>query len=157
MNAVERVREFLTHFPYDIKVVEFEDSTKTAEDAARTVGVEVGQIAKTILFMTSAGPVLVVTSGDAKVHQSSLKKHLGVSGKVKLPDAEQTMEITGFPLGGVCPFALKNPVPILIDISMRRFPVVYIAAGSPNAVAAVTFEQLLEITGGELCDLCSSE
>ena len=91
------------------------------------------------------------------MRQSSLKKHLGVSGKVKLPDADQILEITGFPLGGVCPFALKTPVRILLDISMRRFPVVYIAAGSPNAVAAVTFEQLLEITGGEICDLCSSE
>lgn len=155
MNAVERVREFLAQFPYGIKVVEFEDSTKTAEDAARTVGVEVGQIAKSILFMTSAGPVLVVTSGDAKVRQSSLKKHMGVSGKVKLPDAEQTMEITGFPLGGVCPFALKTPVRTLVDVSLQRFPVVYTAAGSPNAVAAVTVEQLLEITGGELCNLSS--
>lgn len=156
MNAVLRVRNFLAQFPYDIEVLEFEESTSTAQEAARTVGVEVGQIAKTILFITGGGPVLVITSGDAKVRQSSLKKHLGVSGKVKLPDAEQTMEITGFPLGGVCPFALKTPVRTLIDKSMQRFPVVYTAAGSPNAVAAVTVEQLLEITGGELCDLSSS-
>ena len=132
MNAVERVRNFLAQFPYNIEVIEFEESTSTAQEAARTVGVEVGQIAKTILFITAGGPVLVITSGDAKVRQSSLKKHLGVSGKVKLPDAEQTMEITGFPLGGVCPFALKTPVRILIDVSMQRFPVVYIAAGSPQ-------------------------
>ncbi|HBG21669.1 MAG TPA: aminoacyl-tRNA deacylase [Peptococcaceae bacterium] len=153
MNSVERVRNFLAQFPYNIQVIEFEESTKTAQDAARTVGVEVGQIAKTILFVTSGGPVLVTTSGDAKVRQSNLKKHLGVTGKVKLPDAAQTLELTGFPLGGVCPFALKSPLPILIDVSMQRFPVVYIAAGSSHAVAAVTVEQLLEITGGELCDL----
>lgn len=155
MSAVERVRNFLAQYPYNIEVLEFEESTCTAQEAARTVGVEVGQIAKTILFITAGGPVLVITSGDAKVRQSSLKKHMGVSGKVKLPDAEQTMEITGFPLGGVCPFALKTPVRTLVDVSLQRFPVVYTAAGSPNAVAAVTVEQLLEITGGELCNLSS--
>ncbi|MEG3069188.1 MAG: YbaK/EbsC family protein [Syntrophaceticus schinkii] len=150
---MERVRTFLAKFPYDIRVIEFDESTKTAEDAARTVGVEVGQIAKTILFITRDCPVLVTTSGDVKVSQSKLKKHLGVKGKLKLPDAALTQEITGFPLGGVCPFALKTQVPVLIDVSMQRFPVVYIAAGGPKAVAAVNVEQLLEITDGELCDL----
>ncbi len=153
MEPVERVRTFLAKFPYDIRVIEFDESTKTAEDAARTVGVEVGQIAKTILFITRDCPVLVTTSGDVKVSQSKLKKHLGVKGKLKLPDAALTQEITGFPLGGVCPFALKTQVPVLIDVSMQRFPVVYIAAGGPKAVAAVNVEQLLEITDGELCDL----
>ncbi len=153
MNPVERVRTFLAKFPYSIQVLEFDESTSTAEDAARTVGVEVGQIAKTILFLIGDDPVLVTTSGDQKVSQSRLKRHLGVSGKVKLPHADLTREITGFPLGGVCPFALKNPVRTLIDVSMQRFPVVYIAAGGSQAVAAVTVEQLLEITGGELCDL----
>jgi prolyl-tRNA editing enzyme YbaK/EbsC (Cys-tRNA(Pro) deacylase) len=63
MNSVARVRDYLAQFPYNIQVIEFEESTKTAQDAARTVGVEVGQIAKTILFVTSGGPVLVTTSG----------------------------------------------------------------------------------------------
>jgi len=81
-----------------------------------------------------------------------LKKHLGVTGKVKLPDAETIREATDFPPGGVCPFALKQPVPVLIDVSMKRFPVVYIAAGTPNSAVPVTVEQLLEITGGELCE-----
>ncbi len=153
MESVERVRSFLAKHSSDIKILEFDESTKTAEDAARTVGVEVGQIAKTILFITRDGPVLVTTSGDVKVSQSKLKKHLEVQGKLKLPDAQMTREITGFPLGGVCPFALETEVPILIDVSMQRFPVVYIAAGGPQAVVAVTFEQLQEITGGGLCDL----
>lgn len=156
MSDVERVRRFLAQFPYEIEVFEFAESTETAEDAARTVGVEVGQIAKTILFLVGEEPVLVVTSGDVKVSQSRLKKHLGVSGRVRLPDAAATLEITGFPPGGVCPFALKNPLRILIDMSMKRFPVVYIAAGSPRSAAPVTVSQLLAITGGELCDLCGS-
>lgn len=109
MNSVARVCDYLAQFPYKIQVIEFEESTKTAQDAARTVGVEVGQIAKTILFVTSGGPVLVTTSGDAKVRQSNLKKHLGVTGKVKLPNAAQTLELTGFPLGGSLPLRSEKP------------------------------------------------
>jgi len=152
-NPVERVRRWLTQFPFAIEVREFAASTSTAEEAARTVGVEVGQIAKSILFTVNGMMVMVVTSGDVRVSPSRLKQHLNVSGKVKLADAETIAAVTGFPPGGVCPFALRQPVRILIDESMRRFPVVYIAAGSPRSAAPVTVEQLLAITGGELCDL----
>jgi prolyl-tRNA editing enzyme YbaK/EbsC (Cys-tRNA(Pro) deacylase) len=112
-----------------------------------------------VLLLVGDRPVIVVTSGDAKVGQSRLKQHLGLSGKVRMPDAETTMAMTGFPPGGVCPFALPSDgrvpaVRILIDASMNRFPVVYIAAGSPRSAAPVTVEQLLAITGGELVDIC---
>jgi len=152
-HHVERVRTWLARFPHRIEVLEFDASTHTAEQAARAVGVTPGQIAKSVLFTIKDLTVMVVTSGDMKVNQSKLKKHLQMSGRVKLPDAGTTRELTGFPPGGVCPFALKNPMPVLIDVSMKRFPVVYIAAGSPHSAAPVTVEQLLEITGGELCDL----
>jgi len=154
MNPVDRVRSYLAAYPYPVEIFEFDASTHTAELAARAVGVAVGQIAKSVLFTINDRTVMVVTSGDVKVSQSKLKQHLGVAGKVRLPDAETTMELTGFPPGGVCPFALRHPVPVLIDVSMERFPVVYIAAGSPHSAASVTVGQLLEITGGELCDLC---
>jgi prolyl-tRNA editing enzyme YbaK/EbsC (Cys-tRNA(Pro) deacylase) len=154
MDPVERVRAFLAPFPDKIEIMEFAASTKTAAEAARTVGVEVGQIAKTILFLVGDEQVLVVTCGDLKVSQSKLKKHLGLQGKVRIPDAHSATEITGFPPGGVCPFALPHPLHILIDVSMRRYPVVYIAAGSPHSAAPVTVEQLLAITGGS-CVTCA--
>ena len=164
MNPIECVRQYLARFPYEIPVHEFEESTRTAEQAAQAVGVEVGQIAKSVLLLIGDQAVMVVTSGDARVSQSRLKQHLGLTGKVKMPDAEATMQITGFPPGGVCPFALPRPssgrapaVRILIDTSMNRYPVVYIAAGSPRSAAPVTVDQLLAITGGELVDLCSIE
>ncbi|WP_258360618.1 YbaK/EbsC family protein [Moorella sulfitireducens (nom. illeg.)] len=156
MNPVERVRRYLAQFPYDIEIFEFDESTSTAELAARAVGVEVGQIAKSILFLVGDEPVIVVTCGDRKVSQSRLKHHLGLKGKVKMADAYTTERITGYPPGGVCPFALEQPVRVLIDTSLRRFPVVYIAAGSPSSAAPVTVEQLLAITRGEPCDLCKS-
>lgn len=153
MNPVARVRRYLAQFPYGIEIYEFETSTRTAELAAQAVGVEVGQIAKSILFTVAEQPVMVVTSGDVKVSQSKLKQRLGLKGKVKLVDAPTAEAITGYPPGGVCPFALKKPLPVLIDVSMQRYSVVYIAAGSPRSAAPVTVEQLLAITGGELCDL----
>jgi prolyl-tRNA editing enzyme YbaK/EbsC (Cys-tRNA(Pro) deacylase) len=156
VQPVKRVREYLARFPYGIEVYEYEESTGTAEQAARAVGVEVGQIAKSVLLLIGDQAVMVVTSGDARVSQSRLKQHLGLTGRVKMPDAETTMAITGFPPGGVCPFALPQPVRILIDTSMNRFPVVYIAAGSPRSAAPVTVEQLLAITGGEPVNVCEA-
>ena len=153
LNPVERVRSYLARYPYPVEIFEFDASTHTAELAARAVGVAVGQIAKSVLFTINDLTVMVVTSGDVKVSQSKLKQHLGAAGKVKLPDARTTMELTGFPPGGVCPFALPQRLRILVDVSMKRFPVVYIAAGSPHSAAPVTVDQLLAITGGELCDL----
>ncbi len=155
MTPVERVRRYLAQFPYHIEIYEFDASTSTAKLAARAVGVEVGQIAKSILFLVGEEPVIVVTCGDLKVSQSRLKQHLGAKGKVKMADAEATMALTGFPPGGVCPFALPQPLRVLIDASLKRFPVVYIAAGSPHSAAPVTMEQLLTITGGELGAICS--
>lgn len=155
MDPVERVRRYLAGFPYGIQVNEFEESTGTVEQAARAVGVEAGQIAKSVLLLVGGQAVMVVTSGDARVSQSRLKQHLGLCGKVKMPDAEAIMALTGFPPGGICPFALPRPIPILVDASMNRYPVVHIAAGSPRSAAPVTVEQLLAITGGELVDLCN--
>jgi Cys-tRNA(Pro) deacylase len=151
LEPVERVRSFLAK--YEMEILEFDHSTHTSELAAQAVGVQVGQIAKTVLFTAGSQAVLVVTSGNAKVNQSKLKQLMGFTGKLKMADVETTKELTGFPPGGVCPFAVKTPIPVLIDQSMQRFPVVYAAAGSPKSAVPVTVDQLLEITGGQLCDL----
>jgi len=137
--------------PEKLQVIEFDVSTHTSELAAQALGVEVGQIAKSLVFLCGDTPVLVVTSGDVKVDQKKLKALTG--GKVKFAPQEAVEEITGFPPGGVCPVALKNPVRIFIDQSLNRFPVVYAAAGSAASALPLTVEQLLKITGGELKEL----
>lgn len=152
-NTLNRVKEYIKTLPFDLKVIEFEEgSTKTAQMAADQLGVEVGQIAKSILFTTSEEPILVVTSGDVKVNTSKFKKKAG--SKPKIAKFEQCEEVTGFKPGGVCPFGLKNKIKIFVDNSMERFPVVYAAAGTANTAVPVTVEQLLSITGGELVDIC---
>ncbi|HEX3030960.1 MAG TPA: YbaK/EbsC family protein [Bacillota bacterium] len=151
MEELNKVRNFLAQLPYKLEVIEFSQSTHTSALAAEALGVTVGQIAKSLLFVGERGRALVVTSGDMRVNAKKLKALMG--GKVKFAEEETVKEVTGFPPGGVCPFALKHPLKVYVDSSLERFPVVYAAAGTPNSAVPVTVQQLLEVTGGELCDL----
>ncbi len=152
MNVIEKVQHYLDQYKMDLKIIEFEESTSTCELAAAALGVEVGQIAKTLLFLADGNPVLVVASGDNKIKSNKLKKLLGAS-KVRMADPETVKRVTGYPVGGVCPLALAEAVPVLLDDSMYRFPVVYAAAGTPRSALPVTMEQLEIITGGRWADL----
>lgn len=153
-EVLERVKEYIGTLPIKLEVIEFEEgTTKTAQMAADQLGVAVGQIAKSILFLAKDKAALVVTSGDVKVNTSALKKIMGA--KPKLAKPEECIKITGFPPGGVCPFALDNSVKVLIDKSMERFDVVYAAAGTANTAVPITVKELLMVTNGELVDLCS--
>ena len=135
-----------------LKITELEESTSTCELAADALGVEVGQIAKTLVFLADDKPVMVVASGDNKIKSGKLKRLLGAS-RVRMADPETVVSITGYPVGGVCPVALAETIPILLDDSMYRFPVVYAAAGTPRSALPVTMEQLEIITGGKWADL----
>lgn len=151
----KRVKDFLEGVSGDLKVVEIAESTHTSELAARALGVEVAQIAKSLVFLLKGGsPVLVVTCGDMRVDMKKLKQTMGVAGKVSMAGPKEAEEITGFPPGGVCPFALKSNLPILLDQSLDRFPVVYAAAGSPHSLVPISLNQLEDITGGQTLDLC---
>lgn len=153
ITTLEKVKEYIEILPISLKVIEFDEgSTKTSQMAADQLGVTVGQIAKTILFMGKGEAVLVVTSGDVKVSSGELKKIIGAKPKLATP--EECIEITGFPPGGVCPFALKSSIRILIDKSMERFDVVYAAAGTANTAVPITVEELLMVTEGELVEVC---
>ena len=153
-KILKKMIDYIDSLPIDTRVIVFDPgTTKTARMAADQLGVSVGQIAKSILFLVEDQPVLVVTSGDAKVQNGKIKHYLGA--KPKMASAEECMENTGFSPGGVCPFGLKN-ARILLDESMKRFNVVYAAAGTSNTAVPVTFEQLLEVTGGEAVDICKT-
>ncbi|MDD4334013.1 MAG: YbaK/EbsC family protein [Desulfotomaculaceae bacterium] len=149
---IKKVQMYLEQFDMDLKIMQFDESTSTCELAAAALGVEVGQIAKTLLFLADGNPVLVVASGDNKINSKKLKRLLGAS-KVKMADPETVKRVTGYPVGGVCPLALAEAVPVLLDDSMYRFPVVYAAAGTPHSALPVTMEQLETLTGGKWSDL----
>jgi prolyl-tRNA editing enzyme YbaK/EbsC (Cys-tRNA(Pro) deacylase) len=152
MPRIDEVKRFLD--AHNIVVREFEQPTPSSEAAARAVGCSVAEIAKTVLFLVGSHPVVVVTSGDMKVKASELKRTLGLRGKVRLPESHEVIEITGYAPGGVCPFLLPADLEILVDSSMRRFPLVYAAAGNEHSAVPISVDQLLAITNGTEVAVC---
>jgi Cys-tRNA(Pro) deacylase len=154
MHTIERVREYLQDRNPDLNIIVLEENTSTAPLAAHALGLEVGQIAKSILFKTKGDDYLmVVAAGDTRLDSRAIKSAVG--SKVRMASSEEVLEVTGFCTGGVCPFALKRQVPIYLDQSLLRFDKVYAAAGTANTALPITYQELMEITGGIAC--CFSE
>ena len=128
------------------RVVEFAQTTRTASDAAKAVGCEVGQIAKSLIFRVSDDPLLVIASGTNRVNEAALAKEIG--GAITKADAEFVRERTGFAVGGVPPLGHRMPIRTLIDEDLLRFERIWAAAGTPNAVFELFSADLPRITGG---------
>ena len=132
--------------------LEFEPgSTPTSEMAAEKIGVEVAQIAKSILMAGKDGAFrLAIMRGDRKIHSTKLKKATGV--KHRMASAEETEEQAGFRVGAVCPFGLDG-IEIYIDQGLADYETVYPAAGTDASGVPMTFEALVSITGGRVVDI----
>ena len=152
MPDISAVKTYLAE--HQIEVWEYQQPTPTCETAAAAVGCSSAEIAKTLLFLVGGQPVAVVTCGDMKVKSSLLKKASGLSGKVKLPQAEDVLHYTGYRPGGVCPFLLPPDLPVLLDLSMQRFEQVYAAAGNDYSAVPISFPQLETLTGGKPVEVC---
>lgn len=152
MPHIEEIKDYLSS--HNIDVWEYEQETATAATAAAAVGCSVAEIAKTLLFIVGGRAVAVVTCGDMKVKSSRLKQTFQLTGKVKLPEADEVLAYTGYRPGGVCPFLLPKKLPVILDNSLRRFGVVYAAAGNSHSAVPVTLTQLQGLTGAELADVC---
>lgn len=146
--SVQLVKEYLKQWDFDKKVKEFEVSSATVELAAQAVGVIPARIAKTLSFKVDEGCVLIVTAGDAKIDNKKYKEFFHT--KAKMLTAEEVVEFTGHAIGGVCPFAIENPnVKVYLDDSMKRFEIVYPAAGSSSSAVELTLPEL-EVSSGSL-------
>ncbi len=136
----------------DFTVVEFEESTHTAQEAADAIGCTVAEIAKSILFKSQSGrPVLVVASGVNKVDEKKIRALLGE--KIERASPEFVKEMTGFEVGGVPPVAHASPCVVYVDESLESFPKVWAAGGTPNAVFAIGFEMLVKVSGAVVADV----
>jgi prolyl-tRNA editing enzyme YbaK/EbsC (Cys-tRNA(Pro) deacylase) len=135
------------------KVVEFEDSTKTAADAAAAIGCAVAQIAKSIIFKAAPSnrAVLVIASGTNRVDEKKVSALLGEA--IGRADPDFVREATGFAIGGVPPVGHATPPVIFIDEDLRAFDTIWAAAGTPNAVFELTPDSLLVLTGGTAADV----
>ena len=130
--GVSRVREYLRQFGRGDDIIEFDSSSATVELAAQEVGTEPASIAKTMAFLDEGdGAILVVAAGDARVHSGTFKRQFGF--KARMVPADQLPELTGHPVGGVCPFANPEGTRVYLDESLRRFSTVWPAAGSANS------------------------
>ncbi|MDA3904074.1 MAG: hypothetical protein PF441_11585 [Desulfuromusa sp.] len=154
MAALVEVKNYLA--THNIEVWEYAEPTESAMTAAAAVGCRAAEIAKTLLFLVGGSPVAIVTCGDMKVKSSRLKQASGLTGKVIFPQADEVLNHTGYAPGGVCPFLLPADLPLLLDISLQRFPVVYAAAGNDHSAVPITVDQLERLTGGVFVELCDS-
>lgn len=150
------VRAFFEGAGIDKAIHRFEDSTHNSERAAQTLGVTVGQIAKTILLMVDDSPVVVVISGDRRVDFKKVKAVRG-GRKVRLAGPEDVVSRTGFKVGAVSPVALPDGIPVYMDLSLRRFAAIYPAAGETNNMFDTTPDELLAISRAQELDLARAE
>lgn len=151
--SVQAVREYLEEFGYADRITEFTESTATVELAAAVVGVIPARIAKTLSFKASDGVILIVAAGDAKIDNRKYKDKFGLKAKMLSP--EEAIELVGHPVGGVCPFAVKEGVTVYLDESLKRFETVFPAAGSAGSAVKLTCDELFESSqAAEWVDVC---
>jgi len=147
------VQDALGRYGLEDSVIELPDSTRTAEEAARAIGCQIGQIVKSLIFKTKRKevPILALTSGANRVDERKIENQIGEPlGKA---NADFVRSATGFSIGGVPPIGLINKVPTYIDQDLMLYDVVWAAAGTPNAVFRINPTELKRITQAIVCDL----
>ena len=152
--SIEKVKEYLKQFNRDKDIIEPEHSSATVELAAQALGVEPARIAKTLSFKTHESCILVVTAGDAKIDNKKFKTKFSIKAKMLTP--EEVVEYVGHEIGGVCPFAIKDPtVKVYCDISLKRFKTIFPACGSSNSAIELTCDELEKFSNcTEWVDVC---
>ncbi len=150
--SLQSVREFFAARNLDIPIIELDVSTATVALAAAAHGVEPGRIAKTLAFRLRDGvAVMLVASGDARIDNKKFKDRFG---KGKMLPSEEVEELTGHPVGGVCPFGLPRPLPIYLDRSLQKYDEVLPAAGATHTAIRISPARMAEITNGIWVDVC---
>lgn len=155
--AVQRVIGALRAKGSAAEVIELERTARTAEDAARALGVPTGAIVKSLVFAIDGAPVMALIAGDRRCDVQALPAAFGRSGLVIRADADRVREATGFVIGGVAPLGHPRALATAIDDSLGRFETVYAAAGHPHCVFPTTVLELSLLTGGAVVKGISSE
>lgn len=151
MSHESAVAWLARHAP-DITLIDQAQSTATVAEAAATLGVEPGRIAKTLAFRVGERAMLLVTRGDARLDNAKCKAALG--GRRRMLDPDETLALTGHAVGGVCPFGLATPLSILTDRSLLSFPTVFPAAGSRTSSVEIAPDRLAALVAAQWTDIC---
>lgn len=147
------VRAFFAEKAPDVAIIDQGVSTATVIEAAAALGVEPARIAKTLSLRVGETVVLVCTRGDARLANGKAKAVLGA--KPRMLRGHEVEEITGHPVGGVCPFGLPSSLPVYCDVSLKDFTTVFPAAGSRTASVELTPDRLAALTGAQWIDICT--
>lgn len=152
-NSSQRVQDLLHEHKLDLKVIEFNELTRTAQEAANAIGCEVGQIAKTLIFKgkTTSKPICIIASGKNRVDEKKIVQHVGE--EIEKPDAEYVLKHTNFAIGGVPPIGYVLDIPPLIDEDLMVYHEIWAAAGTPNASFRLSPNDLLKITRGRVVSI----
>ena len=151
-EPVKRAEKALKEFDNSIKVIELNSTARTAMDAANSLKCEVGAIVKSLLFRTDNTFLLCLVSGDKRCSLNKLKKITQIKD-ISMASPEDVKIQTGYTIGGVSPVGHLKKINIFVDISLERFEDIFAAAGHPNCVFKINFENLLKITQGEIKDI----
>jgi len=151
-EPVKRVQELISKFDSKLKVIVLNTTARTAKDAATSLKCEVGAIVKSLLFKADDTFLICLVPGDKRCSLNKLKKILNKKD-VCMANAEEVKENTGFSIGGVSPVGYIKKLDILIDKSLNRFENVFAAAGHPNSIFKIKYDQLVQMTKGEVKEI----
>ena len=156
--TAQKVAEAARQLGLNIEIKEFTAGTRTAQEAADAIGCLVAQIVKSLLFVVDGQPVMVLVSGSNQLDEKKLAALCGVGRKkVKRGNADIARQATGFAIGGVPPFGHLTQLPTYIDEHFKQFDVIWAAAGTPNAVFAITLNELVQASQGTVANLKKDE
>lgn len=151
--SIEAVRDYFKKWNMEDCIKEFPVSSATVEEAAKALNCEEKRIAKSMAFLVEGKPILIVTAGDAKVDNRKYKEKF--KKKATMLKADEVRELIGHPVGGVCPFAIREAVTVYLDESLKRFKTVFPACGSRNSVIELTIPELEKYSNySEWVDVC---
>lgn len=153
--SVDRVRNYLTRFSMQDRLKEFPVSSATVELAAKALGVEPARIAKTISFRREDGCILIVAAGDTKIDNAKFKAEFGF--KAKMLGAEEVEPLTGYRIGGVCPFDNPEQARVYCDASLKRFETIFPAGGSESSCVSLSCDELFRLSNSvRWVDVCKN-
>lgn len=149
-NSAQRVQEILKSHNLAIKVVQFADTTRTAQEAATAIGCDVAQIAKTLIFKgkNSQKPICIIASGPNRTDEKKIEQYVGEA--IERPDADYVLKHTGFAIGGIPPVGYQFDTAPFIDEDLMQYETIWAAAGTPHSVFAISPNDLVAITHGKI-------
>ena len=150
--SVRRVQDALVTLGSAARVIALDETARSAQEAADSIGCDLGAIVKSLVFEVDGEPVMALVAGDRRCHEKALPVALGLDGKAKRASVDLVRQATGFAIGGVAPVGHPQALPVAIDASLSRFEAIYAAAGHPHCVFETTPDELQRLTGGVVSD-----